>query len=171
MDLVVRRAQRTDTAPLAQLHVETVTHAYAGIFPAEATAPTPADLEPDYASLIVGGADVWLVERGGSVVGAIVLVSDVDVPAGWRIERFNVHPTHQSNGLGSSLYGAALGAARNRGIARLNLWVLQENSRARNIYESWGWTLVPGRTLENDPPEVLDVLYELVLDEPSAPTS
>ena len=159
----VRAATRSDVAALAQLHAATVTVAYAGIFPADSTAPTPAELEPDYRQLFELGDHLWVVDHDDSLVGSIALVADSAVPAGCRIERFNVHPNHQSSGLGSSLYRQALRAAGNAGWSSLNLWVLEENERARAIYEAWGWTLVPGRTLANDPPEVLDVLYELRL--------
>lgn len=164
MELVPRRAQPSDAAALAQLHADTVVDAYAGIFPPDSPAPTPADLVPDYEALLDQGAGAWLVEDGGHVIGAIALVVDADVPAGWRIERFNVHPRCQSKGLGTALYRCAFEAARRNGVHQLNLWVLEANDRARAIYEAWGWRLVPGVTLANDPPEVLDVLYELNVD-------
>ena len=164
MDLVPRRAQLNDAPGLARLHAETVADAYAGIFPPESPAPTPAQLAPDYEALLRRGDDVWLFEDDGCVSGAIALVTDPGVPAGWRIERFNVHPRRQSNGLGAALYRCALASARHNGARQLNLWVLEKNDRARAIYEAWGWMLVPGRTLANEPPEVLDVLYELQLD-------
>lgn len=164
MELVPRRAHLNDAPALARLHAETVVAAYAGIFPPESPAPTPAELAPAYEALLDRGAEVWLVDDEGAVSGAIALVADPEVPAGWRIERFNVHPRRQSVGLGTALYRCALTAARRNGVRHLNLWVLEENDRARAIYEAWGWTLVPGVTLANEPPEVLDVLYELRLD-------
>ena len=168
----LRQAHVGDASGLAQLHAETVAIAYADIFPADAPAPTPADLAPSYRSLLeTADADTWVVERGEVVVASIVLIVDVSVPAQLRIERFNVHPQHQSQGLGSALYQWAIAEARDRGASRLNLWVLEDNARARAIYEAWGWTLVPGFVLANEPPEVLDVLYELALEPNAAATS
>lgn len=143
--------------------------AYADIFPVDAPPPTPGGLEPSYRELLGDLAtQTWVATVGEQavgeqVIGSVVLIPDDTVPAGWRIERFNVHPDHQGVGVGASLYARALAAARSSGAAALNLWVLEANDRARAIYESWGWTLVPGRLLANEPPEVVDVLYELAL--------
>ena len=160
----VRRAVTSDVPALAALHAATVVVAYAGIFPADATPPAASELAPGYAALVGGDDEVWVAVIDGLVVGEIALVADRTVPAGWRIERFNVHPERQSAGIGSALYRCAVDAAKHRGVQRLNLWVLEANERARAMYEAWGWQLVPGKTLANDPPEVLDVLYELALD-------
>lgn len=168
----LRYANAGDASGLATLHSETVAVAYAEIFPAEAPAPTPADLVPAYRRLLEDcDADAWVVERDGLIVASIVLIVDASVPAHRRIERFNVHPQHQSQGLGSALYQRAVAEACARGATRLNLWVLEDNVRARAIYETWGWTVVPGFVLENEPPEVIDVLYELALEPHAAATS
>lgn len=161
----LRLATPDDAPILATLHAETVAVAYAAIFPADAPPPMPADLAPGYRALLTDPqATTWLVgDAYGRAVGAIALVADDAVPARRRIERFNVHPDYQSEGLGARLYRQAVATARAHGASRLNLWVLEDNSRARAIYERWGWTLVPGFTLANEPPDVIDVLYELSL--------
>ncbi len=162
--VTVRRATPADARTLAKLHAETVAVAYADIFPADAPAPTPDVLAPGYRSLLGDPqAEVWIASTDAVIVGAIALVVDTQVPARLRIERFNVHPDHQVQGVGGRLYRKVLQQAQERGVSSLNLWVLQDNARARSIYEAWGWTLVPGFVLANEPPDVLDVLYELKL--------
>lgn len=46
------------------------------------------------------------------------------------------------------------------GWTSVNLWVLEAYDRARRFYERRGWHPVPGRTIENPPTPILDVLYE-----------
>lgn len=173
----VRLARPGDEQLLATLHAATVAVAYAGIFPADSDPPTPTDLVLGYRGLLeTADATVFVADRGrldpgagrAALAGAIVLVVDDAVPARVRIERFHVHPDAQGVGIGRRLYETVVAHALERGHDRINLWVLQDNERARAIYEGWGWTLVPGWTLPNDPPAIVDVLYECDLRD--APT-
>ncbi|MBN4059684.1 GNAT family N-acetyltransferase, partial [Acidimicrobium ferrooxidans] len=78
--------------------------------------------------------------------------------------RLYVGPDHWACGIGGLLHDHAVAHARDLGAKELNLWVLEANTRAWAMYERRGWTLVAGFKLENEPPEIVDVLYELVLD-------
>ena len=50
-----------------------------------------------------------------------------------------VADTHQGRGLGSALLDRALAAARERGLVRVHLTVVQDNSIALRLYESRGF--------------------------------
>jgi ribosomal protein S18 acetylase RimI-like enzyme len=52
-----------------------------------------------------------------------------------------VLPQHRGKGLGRALMAAALTAARDRGITRVELTVRTDNTRARKLYESFGFTV------------------------------
>ena len=158
---MIRAAAADDAQALAELHRVTVTTAYADIFPPGAEPPSVEDLTAEYRALFGRGDRVWMSCDQDSPIGSIAVVRDDAVPARRRIERFHVHPDHQGEGIGRRLYEHALGELD---AGPLNLWVLEANGRARSIYEAWGWTLVPGPTLPNEPPEILDVLYELRRD-------
>lgn len=79
------------------------------------------------------------------------------------LDRLYVHPTWWGKRIGSTLHDAAVEAAANHGAQALNQWVLEANTRARGFYQRRGWRLVPRWTLPNDPPSVVDLLYQLTL--------
>ena len=80
---------------------------------------------------------------------------------GWTdLLRLYVRPDHWNGGIGTRLHGHAMECARGRGAGAMNLWVLEENYRGRQMYEARGWQLIAGRYLLNEPPEVRDVLYD-----------
>jgi GNAT superfamily N-acetyltransferase len=57
-------------------------------------------------------------------------------------------PEAWGSGAGPALMKAALGALRDRGFATAQLWVLEDNPRARRFYEREGWTDDGGRREE-----------------------
>jgi len=52
-----------------------------------------------------------------------------------------VLPAHRGKGIGRALMAAALNTARDRGITRVELTVRTDNTRARKLYESFGFTV------------------------------
>jgi GNAT superfamily N-acetyltransferase len=136
---------------------------YADIFPIEVPPPSVEELSAEWAELIAAAAIALVALDGGAVIGGVVVAADADVPAGWALRRLYVHPDRWGSGIGSLLHDAAVAAAYEAGARSLDLWVLERNTRAREFYERRGWTLVPGRVLQNDPPDIIDVMYELDL--------
>lgn len=156
-------ATADDAAALAGAHAASAGLAYADIFPSTSTAPTPADLGPGWLAMILDpDCSVLAANLDGVVVGGVALQPDADVPTGRLLTRLYVHPNWWGSGAGSALLDRAIALAADESSA-LNLWVLEENQRARRMYERRGWTIVPGRYLANDPPDVKDVLYQLRL--------
>ncbi len=175
----IRPATTEDLATIGRIHAEAATLAYAHIFPADSPPPTPEALagqwrtvldDPDpRAEILVAtipgeAADPAVSPGAGSVVGALAVAPSPDVPTGLLLQRLYIDPAHQGLGIGATLHDHAIERVRRRGSPAINLWVLEANERARRIYEHRGWRLVPGRTLANEPPTVLDVLYQLSLD-------
>jgi ribosomal protein S18 acetylase RimI-like enzyme len=78
----------------------------------------PAPMDADYARLIAAGR-VTVAERGGEVVGAIVLVPMADH---LLVENVAVDPGAQRTGLGSRLMAHAEDAARALGLPELRLY-------------------------------------------------
>ena len=158
--VALRRGSVSDLEAIVAVHVEAALTGFIGIFPGTAPTPTAASLRPRWSELITDGRVDVFVAEASDVVGCSVVRPGSAVPAGTLLDRLYVHPRWWGNGVGRRLHDTALAAARNRGVDRLNLWVLEANTKARAMYERWGWELVPGSTLPNQPPTVLDVLYE-----------
>jgi GNAT superfamily N-acetyltransferase len=163
----------------AEIHSASATLAYVDIFPSTAPPPTAADLAPDWVEMISHPeTSVFVAEQDGVTVGAVALTPNSNLhPApnlnpgsnpnlnsgdepdeGLLLARLYVHPDHWGRGHGAALHHHAVAVALTR-TSVLYLWVLEHNTRARQMYEAWGWELVPDRFLANDPPEIRDVLY------------
>jgi ribosomal protein S18 acetylase RimI-like enzyme len=80
---------------------------------------------------VVRQSRVQLAERDGRVVGFAA------VGGSW-LEHLNVHPSAQSAGIGSRLMEWAKGVLPDG----VDLWVFQENVRARAFYEAHGFRVV-----------------------------
>jgi GNAT superfamily N-acetyltransferase len=155
----IRRARLTDAVPIAAVHAASARLAYASIFPSDAAKPSAASLTPGWASTLAD-AEVFVATESAVISAVVALVQDDMVPAGWRLTRLYVHPNTWGRGIGRSLHDVVLDHAGDRGLKAMNLWVLEANSRARRMYERWGWRLVPGPTLPNDFEQIVDVLYQ-----------
>lgn len=159
----IERAWESDAAAAASIHSEAATLAFRSIFPSASVAPTPGDLRPEWLKLISEPESVVLkAVTAERVVGVVAVRPDAAVPSGQLLAKLYVLPEAWGAGVGSALHAEALAVARQRAEA-LNLWVLEQNGKARAMYERRGWLLVPGLTLANDPPEILDVLYQIDL--------
>lgn len=152
----------------ASVHAESATTAYIDIFPAASTPPTADDLTPAWHSMIADPDWSVLLAVAGSVdgstdeqvVGAVAVGPDPTTPTGVVMAKLYVRPDHWGRGLGAALHDGAIETAYDPSVG-MNLWVLEENRRARAFYRRRGWRLIPGPTVANDPPDVVDVLYQL----------
>jgi len=161
MVMISRSYDEAHATALAGLHAATVSVAYRHIFPPDSAAPTGEDLADSWRSLLRDPKVTVLVAYAGDgLVGSVVFGPNDSTPCGFSLSRLHVHPDHQGQGVGTALHDRVLAAATSAGLAKLNLWVLEHNERARAMYEGRGWVLVPGPTFPNDPPHIIDVLYE-----------
>jgi GNAT superfamily N-acetyltransferase len=134
--------------------------------PDSANKPTLRSLEPGWEQLLTNPSAVVSVACSGrDVVGSVVVASDNTVPSGLVLCRLYVDPQRWGQSIGSMLRDTALDNARAHSPARINLWVLEHNVRARKMYERRGWLYVPGPVMSNAVPDVFDVLYELDLSD------
>ncbi len=162
--------------------------AYAHIFPPEAPKPTTEALTPSWADMLidplttvivaehaarpdviradVGRADVGRAcGTGSGMVGGVVVRAEGTAPTGFLLERLYVEPASWGAGIGGLLHDEAVRAARQHGACRMNLWVLLQNQRARDMYERRGWRRVAGEQLAHTSPPIIEVRYELALPE------
>ena len=88
----------------------------------------------------------WLMTAVLAVLAALILEAAIVV---------YVDPFFQGGGIGKALMEYFLEEARECGCRSIYLWVLEKNSRARGIYESYGFVFDGTRQIEEGTPEYL----------------
>lgn len=78
-----------------------------------------------------------------------------------------VHPDRWGQGLASTLVETALQAIDERGSTTAELWCLEENTRARRLYEHLGWRATADRREAMWPPHPIELRYTHTVGEPA----
>lgn len=142
----VRAAGPDDVLPACRARVASWRAGYAGRAPQDVL--DALDPEADAARWGPWVAEhpdrLFVVLRGGEVFGqALWGPEEVDGAASAdlaRIHQFYVHPAAWRGGLGSALMAGLLDLLGGNGFREVNLWVLEDNPRARPFYERHGFT-------------------------------
>jgi GNAT superfamily N-acetyltransferase len=148
----IRPVAVADVGDVARFHLRTVLAAYAGIFPDAAPPPTEGQLADDWTRRV---GRSWLALDVGGICGTV----SVD---GADLQRLMVEPGRWGHGLGRQLHDLAVEQIAAAGHAAAELWVLEENHRARAFYERLGWQLRDEAILTH-PVGVREVRYRLEL--------
>jgi DNA-binding MarR family transcriptional regulator/GNAT superfamily N-acetyltransferase len=82
----------------------------------------------------------WIAERGGEIVGSVLLVKDTEELAKLRL--LYVEPKARGLAIGSRLVGECIGFARRAGYRTIVLWTNDVLVSARRIYQAAGFHLV-----------------------------
>lgn len=139
----IRSATVADAGVLAEVHLNTVLTAYAGIFPRHAPVPMLEALVAEWTAAFSNRAfRAFRAEGLESPVGTVAVRADLDVSGRGQLCRLHVLPQRWGQGLGSTLYEVAMLGLMSAGYKEASLWVLEGNSRARSFYERRGWSLV-----------------------------
>ncbi|MGI5212177.1 N-acetyltransferase family protein [Plantactinospora sp. CA-290183] len=149
MTLMLRPAVAGDLRAIGALHQRSRSAAYRDFLPAEALAAVSAETMGEY------WTERWswerdshlltVAERDGRLVGfSYVGPHDPEEPdsAGPDVgELYAIHldPAEQGRGTGRALMVDALATFRLRGWRRAVLWVLAQNTHARDFYARGGW--------------------------------
>ena len=160
--LGIRPALAGDVDAIVGVHLAAALTGFADIFPPSAPKPTHEWLRPRWQELVADPDVATLVAEATDLLGCAVVRPEAEVPTQILLDRLYVRPDRWGKGIGSLLHEAAIEIAASRGDA-INLWVLEANTRARGMYERRGWRLVPGWTLPNRQPGIIDVLYQRAL--------
>jgi ribosomal protein S18 acetylase RimI-like enzyme len=150
LDVLIRRATPDDVAPMGTLWLRAALAGYEGIFPPEAPKPTAAELTDRWRQAMARGpsATAALVACHGpraAVVGTVAAEIELGGPYPAHVCRLYVDPGYWGRGIGRRLHDAALEHLRAGGQGVVALWVLEANTRARSMYERWGWRSTPDR--------------------------
>ena len=145
--MTIRKANKSDAARIADIHRTS----------REAAMPWLPDLHTRaedlwfYENLVIPDQDVSVHELNGDITGFI------STAGGW-LHHLYVDPKHWKHGIGALLLLSA--QARNNS---LQLWVFQDNTKARNFYKAHGFTeleLTDGKANEEQLPDV-KMIWEL----------
>jgi ribosomal protein S18 acetylase RimI-like enzyme len=128
--LDIRRASAAD-APLMARVAEQAYAPYVG----RLCGRRPAPMDADYAAA-VAGAEAWVAESDGVVVGLLVLVAEPDA---LLLENVAVLPSHQGLGAGRALLTLAEDRARESGRGRVRLYTNVAMVESQGLYERLGY--------------------------------
>jgi RimJ/RimL family protein N-acetyltransferase len=132
-----REATVDDLSALRDLEREANLAGLGHVFPPERY-PFPDDDVLARWALVLAEPGVSVVvrddaERGGGHIDVFAAYDD------HSLRHLAVHPDLWGNGLASTVIDAVLRAMEQRGTAVAELWCLEQNRRARRLYEYLGW--------------------------------
>jgi GNAT superfamily N-acetyltransferase len=151
---VLRAAQPGEAGLLADLQERASVAAFGHIFPPEEHPFPRDDVLRRWSEALDDPAARVVVAEDGDPVGVVL------VRPGW-LEGLYVVPTQWGTGVGAALHDRALELVAAFGSERCQLWVLEQNHRARRFYERRGWRENGETRVVPFPPNPLDVGYTL----------
>jgi len=154
---MLREATADDLMALRDLEREANLAALGHVFPPERH-PFPDDDVLARWALVLDEPGVSVLVRDASRLGPGAL--DVLVAHDDRqLRHLAVHPSCWGRGLASLAVDTALAAMRRRGARAAELWCLEENHRARRLYDHLGWRPTPDRQPAPWPPHPTEMRY------------
>jgi ribosomal protein S18 acetylase RimI-like enzyme len=130
----------TATIEIVEHPTEEVVEALARLLPQLSSAPPPDAAE--LATLMAGGATVFIARVDGAIVGSLTLVS-YRIPTGLKmwIEDVVVDEAARGHGVGEALNMAALGEARRVGAKAVSLTSRPSREVANRLYQRIGFSV------------------------------
>jgi GNAT superfamily N-acetyltransferase len=144
----VRRAEPPDVPAMAALELHTALTAYAHIFPPDAAEPTVGRFERRWRERLAGQGLVLVAQPEGGQTRIVATVNGAVDAADARLghlQSLYVHPDWWGRGIGRRLHEAVVDHLTSESLCWVALWVLEANTRARSMYERWGWTQTDAR--------------------------
>jgi ribosomal protein S18 acetylase RimI-like enzyme len=161
----VRPATPEDARAIAEVQVETWRAAYVGVIPQEVLDGLGVDDRARAWShwLSIETSAQFVAERSGAVVGFVSAGPCRHEDGTAEVYAIYVRPDDWGTGCGWALMDAAVAWLADRWPEAI-LWVAEENPRARDFYERYGWIAGTRRVEEVVPGAfVPEVLYRLDL--------
>jgi RimJ/RimL family protein N-acetyltransferase len=161
MGPMFREATIDDMAALRDLERDANLIGLAHVFPPERY-PFPDDAVLARWALVLADPDVTVLVRDR-------LGGRIDVFAAYderSLRHLAVHPDLWGTGIASAAVGAVLRDMHRRGGTTVELWCLEENRRARRLYQHLGWRPSPDRRASSWPPYPTEMRYTRPLDGP-----
>lgn len=142
--MLCREPTPNDAKALARLHVRAWQVGYRGLMPdAFLDGLGVEEAEQRWSSMLAGETPSMLVaDEHGEIFGACRFGPSADrdaPPRTGEIYSLNVDPSVWGRGIGHGLLTAATDRLGSLGFARVTLWVIHGNTRARTLYERFGF--------------------------------
>lgn len=137
----IRRARPGDVEMLSTVFDAAWREAYQGLIPGLALQRFIAKRgESAWRAMIGRGRGLAAMEFDGRVIAyaAYGRARERSLQAEGEIDELYVAPEYQGLGLGSRLFRAVRNDLSDHGLARLGVWALADNTRARAFYERLG---------------------------------
>jgi RimJ/RimL family protein N-acetyltransferase len=155
-----REATPDDLPALHDLEREANLAALGHVFPPERY-PFPRDAVLARWSLVLDDPDVSvLVAEDDEDDKGLVMYAAYDATT---LRHLAVHPARWGQGLASTAIEAVLHSMDRRGTTIASLWCLEDNHRARRLYEYLGWRAEPDRREAAWPPHPTEMRYTRLL--------
>jgi GNAT superfamily N-acetyltransferase len=149
-----REATADDVPALRDLEREANLVALAHVFPPERF-PFPDDDVLARWALVLADPTVTVLVRDDDHGGLDLLAAYDDS----TLRHLAVHPREWGKGLATKAMETVLHAMDRRGTAVAQLWCLEENHRARRLYEHLGWRATTDRQDAVWPPHPVEMRY------------
>lgn len=154
----IRRAVREDIPRIAEILIFAKRTAYRPIFRDDPVSFNEMQVVKLAGELEREGAIEDMVVYDDGIVRGLIerkTGDSPDYPDSVQLCSYYVDPFFQGGGIGKALIEYFLEEARECGCRSIYLWVLEKNSRARGIYESYGFVFDGTRQIEEGTPEYL----------------
>lgn len=141
----IRIADEKDAHSIAIIHTASWQKIYRGHIPDSILDNLSVnEREKKWREFINNKVKILVIEKDYEIVGFASLCpsrdNDKDKYTCGEISAIYLNPDIWHQGLGTKLCHSALSELEDMGFKEVILWVLQENDRARNFYESLGFT-------------------------------
>jgi ribosomal protein S18 acetylase RimI-like enzyme len=156
VDLIIRRAQRTDIIRLSELAKSTYASAFGhSLNPTDLAAHLENNLSESCFEEFLDEDTILVAEHEGRLIGFIQIgvvwpESDDDdfSPEDAELRRVYVLAEFQGQGIGRKLIDAAFAEPRFAAARDIYLDVWEDNPRAQKLYESYGFRAIGKRPFE-----------------------
>lgn len=156
---MVRDAGSADVEAIARVHVRGWQQAYAHVFPADDLAGLSVDRRQETAREALGSSVALVVERDGKVLGFAFAGPSRELEGVAELYSIYVDPNAWGTGLGLELILEVERRLRIERFFEAELWVLEDNPRARRFYEAAGWSSADVRPIEIFGTQVPEIRY------------
>lgn len=153
-----RDATQEDLTALRDLERDANRAALGHVFPPERF-PFPEDDVLARWALVLDQPDVTVLVAEKTERDLIALAAYDDS----TLRHLAVRPDHWGHGIGSAAVEAAVRGMDLRGTTIASLWCLEENHRARRLYEYLGWRPTDDRRPAPWPPHPVELRYTRLL--------